>query len=187
MSDECKCKKEMPKVFRISKIVDENYYIKTFYFNEKINYEPGQFVMVWLPGVDEKPFSISVVGEDYFGISIEKKGYYTEKIHELKVGDKLGIRGPYGKGFKLVEGKCVVVAGGCGIAPVMPLVKKLNECTVIVGCRSADRLFLMMKIVSLLSAQMMGVRDIEVIQLTNLKRFWKMKKLIVFTHAGLRR
>jgi len=131
---------EMPLVLKIDRIVDENPHVKTFYYKHKLEYEPGQFLMLWLPRVDEKPFSVSHISDQEFGITIEKKGHYTKELHKLTVGDKLGIRGPYGKGFTPIDGNACVIGGGCGIAPIMPLVQKLNNPTVIVGCQSKQRL-----------------------------------------------
>jgi dihydroorotate dehydrogenase electron transfer subunit len=139
MSDD-RFKTEMPAIYQIDRITDENPSMKTFFFKGKLDYRPGQFVMLWLPGMDEKPFSISHLDSRGFGITIERKGAYTEALHKLKPGDKLGMRGPYGHPFKPVSGRTCVVAGGCGIAPIMPLVNELNDPTVLVGCQNKDRL-----------------------------------------------
>jgi len=96
--------------------------------------------MLWVPGVDEKPFSISIMCGEKFGVTVEKKGGFTEALFSMRAGDKIGIRGPYGNGFKAVKGKTCVIGGGCGIAPVMPLVKKLDNPTVIIGCKTQELL-----------------------------------------------
>ncbi|MBT7170100.1 hypothetical protein HN908_03600, partial [Candidatus Woesearchaeota archaeon] len=62
-------------------------------------FNPGQFVMLWVPRVDEKPFGISYIDEKRIGITYEVKGRFTKKLSELKVGDLIGIRGPYGNGY----------------------------------------------------------------------------------------
>jgi dihydroorotate dehydrogenase electron transfer subunit len=133
-------KTEMPLVIKIENIVDENPSTKTFIFRHRLDYRPGQFIMLWLPGMDEKPFSVSQIDDVSFGVTVEKKGAYTEALHRLKAGDKLGIRGPYGNPFTPVDGKTCVVAGGCGIAPIMPLISNLENPTVIVGCQTKARL-----------------------------------------------
>src|SRR3989338_6477982 len=92
-------KTELPKIARIKRIVKENDAMKTFFLDGKMDYEPGQFVMLWIPGVDEKPFSLSY--DNPIGITIEKRGKFTEKLFNMKVGGKIGIRGPYGNGFKI--------------------------------------------------------------------------------------
>ena len=50
---------ELPEVLKIKSVIKENYKIKTFLFNKNIEAEPGQFVMTWIPGKDEKPFAVS--------------------------------------------------------------------------------------------------------------------------------
>ncbi|MEE9323693.1 MAG: dihydroorotate dehydrogenase electron transfer subunit [Candidatus Aenigmarchaeota archaeon] len=129
---------ELPEIARIEKIVQENPYVKTFFFDREIDPKPGQFVMVWIPGLDEKPFSMSYTGKET-GITVERKGKFTEKLFSMKAGDSVGLRGPYGNGF-IPKANACVVAGGCGIAPLSPLIGKLKNPFVILGARSKDRL-----------------------------------------------
>lgn len=110
---------ELPVVLKIKKVVDETPVIKTFYFNHALNSRPGQFVMVWLPGVDEKPMSISSDTGDQFAVTICSRGDTTKEIALLKVGDQLGIRGPYGTSFHFEQNENIVlIAGGYGAAPL---------------------------------------------------------------------
>lgn len=126
------------KIIEIKKIIDENDCIKTFILSDGLTeYKPGQFLMVWLPGVDEKPFVFS--DTDPYSITVEKKGTFTQKLFELKVGDKLGLRGPRGNGFKIEKGKkAICVAGGLGYAPLSNLIKQLKNPTIITGCKTED-------------------------------------------------
>lgn len=125
------------QIVEIKKIVEENMFLKTFFLDLKMDYKPGQFVMLWLPGLDEKPFSLSYTKP--FGVTVEKKGLFTEKMFKMKAGDKIGVRGPYGNGFTIKD-NAIVVAGGCGYAPVAPLIEKLKNPTVIFGCKSKNRI-----------------------------------------------
>ncbi len=115
---------------------------------EPLGHGPGQFVMVSVLGVGEAPISISC-GPDSGNILemvIRRVGRLTQVIHELKVGDDIGIRGPYGSGFNLDNfyGKNVIfVAGGLGLVPlrslIIPVVKqkeKFGNVTLISGCRN---------------------------------------------------
>ncbi len=129
---------ELPEMARITKVVDENPYVKTFFIDKRIDAKPGQFVMVWIPGVDEKPFSLSYLGKQT-GITVEEKGKFTSALFRVKEGDSIGVRGPYGKEFSLKPNACVV-AGGCGVAPLSPLIEQLPKPFVIQGARSKDRL-----------------------------------------------
>ncbi len=87
----------------------------------------GQFVMIWIPNVDEIPMSIASVG-DPVSLTIQIVGEASEFLSSLKPGDKIGIRGPYGNGFNLTGQNILFIAGGVGIAPIMPSLKlALNE------------------------------------------------------------
>lgn len=123
------------KIVKIKKIVKENQNVKTFFLDGKINYKPGQFIMLWIPGVDEKPYSLSYTKP--IAITVEKKGEFTEKLFKMKDGDKVGIRGPYGKGFK-IKNNALIVAGGCGYAPLAPLIEKLKKPIIIFGCKTKN-------------------------------------------------
>jgi len=134
-----------PELARISSIVQETPTVKTFTLEKEINGNPGQFAMLWLPGVDEKPFSVSQFGKQV-KVSIQKKGKFTEKCFELKEGDFIGIRGPFGKGFNLEKvKKAIVIGGGCGTAAVAPLPKALKEKGIefvsITGAKNESELF----------------------------------------------
>ncbi len=100
----------------------------TLYFDYPIAFKPGQFVMLWIPGLDEKPYTISHHSKDRFAITIEAKGLFSQKAITLDKGDLIGVRGPFGNGFDIVPGKKIaVIAGGCGMAPLATLVEQLND------------------------------------------------------------
>ncbi len=118
---------EKPAIAAIKKIVQETPSIKTFYLDYAMQAAPGQFAMVWLPGIDEKPFTLTAAGKEC-AVTVQQKGKFTEKLFELKEGDKLGIRGPYGKGFDIKGAKkACIVAGGCGAAPILLLAEELQK------------------------------------------------------------
>jgi NAD(P)H-flavin reductase len=119
-----------------------------------LGHRPGQFVMVSVLGVGEAPISISCGPrkDNVLEMVIRRIGRLTEVIHSLKVGDELGIRGPYGSGFDLNNfyGKDVLfVAGGLGLVPLRSLITpvvaeagKFGKITLISGCRNpAEELF----------------------------------------------
>lgn len=131
---------EQPIMLEIDKIVDEAKDFKTFLFRHKLNAKPGQFVIAWIPRVDEKPFSVSYQDKERFAITVMKVGPFTEKLFKLKPGDKLGIRGPYGNNFTLQGKRVVLVGGGCGTAPMGfladELKKKGADVSFIIGSKS---------------------------------------------------
>jgi dihydroorotate dehydrogenase electron transfer subunit len=81
--------------------------------------EPGQFVMVWVPGDDELPMSLSYPGP-LAGVTIKTMGSTSRHIRGLEVGTPLGIRGPYGNRFDLSLRRLLIVAGGSGAAVLAP-------------------------------------------------------------------
>jgi dihydroorotate dehydrogenase electron transfer subunit len=111
------------------------------------NAQPGQFLMIWVPRVDEVPMSISNIAEqDEVWISVKKVGEATSAIHGVAAGGVLGLRGPYGNGFSLKGKNVLVVAGGIGVAPLLFLSERLAErnirVTAVLGARSAHKLAL---------------------------------------------
>ncbi len=88
--------------------------------------DPGQFVMVWVPGVGEAPFSVSDI-ENGLQLVVALRGSVTRKIFSMSEGDVLPVRGPYGKGFTLVKGTVALVGGGYGLAPFPLLSKRLKD------------------------------------------------------------
>lgn len=134
-----------PVALPIKKIIRETAYVKTFQFEYQLNSRPGQFVNIWLPRVDEKPMSIAYDGGKEFWLTIFAVGPMTKELHELKVGDKVGIRGPFGKAFEFKKGQhLITVGGGYGAAPMYFLAKEAVKqgCTVdfVVGARGKEHL-----------------------------------------------
>ncbi|MCF6246853.1 MAG: dihydroorotate dehydrogenase electron transfer subunit [Desulfobacula sp.] len=112
----------------------------TLFFDYALAFRPGQFIMVWIPGIDEKPYTISYHSQNRFAITIEAKGIFSQKAITLDRGDLVGIRGPFGNGFDiLLDGHAAVVAGGCGMAPLASLVEQLPQSTSFIhGARSKE-------------------------------------------------
>lgn len=100
----------------------------SMYFARPFDVKPGQFVLLWLPGVNEKPFSVSGLtratpskgapsGAGSIEISVKAIGPFTEKLSECRPGDYVGIRGPFGNHFSTRE-NTLLIGGGIGIAPM---------------------------------------------------------------------
>lgn len=89
---------------------------------------PGQYVMAWVPGVDEVPLSLSTLDRDGLSaVTIKAVGPGTDALCAMEPGDSLGVRGPYGNGFTVVSGRVAVVGGGTGLAPLLPLTHALVD------------------------------------------------------------
>ena len=122
---------ELPKAVTIRGIVKETPTIWSFFFEEQFQFSPGQFVMVWVPGVDEVPMALSSA----ISISVQKVGDATAALFELSKGDRIGIRGPFGNGFS-VSGRTLAIAGGIGAAPLVPLAAAGKVETFLLGAKT---------------------------------------------------
>ena len=136
----------LPLNATITKITEESPSVRTFFFDfEFETMEPGQFVMVWVRGVDEVPMGLSKSNS----ITVQKVGEATSKLFELKEGDSFGLRGPFGKGFTLPEAdekslKILIIAGGVGAVPLSPYAEAAHaagsKVNTVLGARSAEDL-----------------------------------------------
>src|SRR5208337_1038931 len=124
----------------ILEIIDETPTIKTFKLDTSswLNGKPGQFLMVWIRGVDEVPMTMSY--DD--SITVQKVGEATEALFRLKKGDSVGIRGPYGNGWELIGDSILLISGGVGSAPLAPLAEKAAaigvQVTTLAGYRTKE-------------------------------------------------
>jgi len=128
-----------PAITKIIEIKKENQDVKTITFRYPGEIDPGQFFMIWIPEIDEIPMSASYISKNIKGFTFKKIGEATNALFKLKKDDKIGIRGPYGNGFKLKGKKLLFVAGGTGIAMIAPTVEIAIRnniiCTVIIGAK----------------------------------------------------
>ena len=148
----------VPMVGIVTDIRQENPDVKTFRVNapeggKLFEHLPGQCAMLCVPGVGEAMFSItsSPTNKEYQEFSIKKCGVLTDYLHELKVGDEIMVRGPYGNNFPVetaLKGKDLLfVAGGIGLAPLRSVINYVldnrdnyGKVDILYGARSADDL-----------------------------------------------
>lgn len=117
-------------------------------------FAPGQFNMVTVPGVGEAAISLSsdplseeAMAKGTFQHTVRAVGNVTKALAQLEVGDRLWVRGPYGKGWPMekVRSDLIIIAGGIGIAPLRPVIlrrlaRPQGRLLVLYGARSADNL-----------------------------------------------
>ncbi len=143
----------IPRMARIKEVKQENEMVKSFVLDISVGAKPGQFVNMWIPRVDEKPFSVAEDNGKELTIAIAAVGAFSNKTHELKVGDKVGIRGPFGKPFEIKGKHLALLGGGYGAAPLYFFAKEAaaQGCKVelIVGARRKDLLLYTDKISAL--------------------------------------
>ena len=136
-----------PTIVTIEKVIDETPTVRTLVFSDDVmpNVLPGQFAMVWIPGINELPMSIMISSESgKAAFTVRKHGLASTGLFNVKVGEKIGVRGPYGNTFDLKEGKLLLVGGGTGLVTMMRLlkfVKPSDDVTVLIGAKTKDEVF----------------------------------------------
>lgn len=151
----------LPIPARINEVIQENFNTRTFQIEildreirDSYRFLPGQFNMLYAPGVGEAAISISSDSDEprILSHTIRLVGSVTRALDRLGKGGIIGLRGPFGRGWpieKLAGHDLVMVAGGIGLAPLRPVVKwalrnrsLLRRVVLLFGCRTpADRLF----------------------------------------------
>jgi NAD(P)H-flavin reductase len=115
-------------------------------------FQPGQFNMLYVAGVGEVP--ISICGDPAKpGLLVHTTravGVVTKVLAQLKPGDQLGVRGPYGTSWPVQEAEghdVVIVAGGIGLPPLRPAIyhllahrEKYGKIVLLYGARTPEEL-----------------------------------------------
>lgn len=135
------------RTVKIQDIKSENPKVKTITFRDKLcsSAKPGQFIMVWIPGVDEIPLSVSATYPNGLAsITVAEVGEATKALNSMNVGDLMGVRGPFGNNFEIFGKKVLIVGGGTGMAPLMLLINEVAnsniEATIIEGAETKGKL-----------------------------------------------
>ncbi len=145
----------LPHLMTVERITSETPDTKTFRLTfqdggaeRDFSFQPGQFGVFSVFGQGEAPFGFanSPTRAGYVECSIKRVGKVTREFHKLSVGDTVGFRGPYGRGFPIDEmrGKNLIFAGGgIGLAPLRSLIcycidsrADFGDMTVVYGARS---------------------------------------------------
>ncbi len=140
---------ERIRIRKVLKNVREARNINTVFFIDDAcsSAKPGQFVMVWEPGFDEFPMSLSNYGPGgVCSVTVKPWGPGSGELVGAHRGDLIGIRGPYGRPFTVDKCSALLVGGGTGLAPLLPLARALvragSRVAVVIGGRSkSDILF----------------------------------------------
>lgn len=142
----------IPTMMEVFAIKDETPDVKTFYVRHEqglpFNVMPGQLAMVSMVPAGEGMFSVSWQEEqEHFQFAIRRVGLMTDEMHSISIGQKIGVRGPYGNGFPVeaCKGKDMLfIGGGIGLAPLRSFIKHCfkyrddyGKIQVIYGARSA--------------------------------------------------
>lgn len=147
----------MPVAARILGVREENFNTRTFSIQildpdirALYRWQPGQFNMLYVPGVGEAAISISSDAEkpELLEHTIRMVGSVTRGIERLGEGGVIGLRGPFGHGWPMegMEARDIVVmGGGIGLAPLRPVVyhllkhrQRYRRVILLYGCRTPD-------------------------------------------------
>jgi len=145
----------LPRQAKVEQIIVENSQISTFVlafsdhtYNDAFRYQPGQFMLVSMPHCGEAPISISSTPTrpGAIHLSVRRAGKLTTAMHGLRIGETIGLRGPYGRPFpleQLQKKDLLFVAGGIGLAPLRAVVnacldqrEQFGTLTVLYGSRT---------------------------------------------------
>ena len=130
----------------------EKYFMIKLPGGRDLGHKPGQFVEVSLAGIGEAPISVSSspTRKGMFELVVREVGNVTNALHNLPVGSKVGIRGPFGNGFdmSLFKGKDVlVVGGGIGLVPLRSSIQYIidnkadfGKMTILYGTRNPSEI-----------------------------------------------
>lgn len=125
---------EMARLAEVRPMTELEKYFKIELPNGKsLGHDPGQFVMLSIPGVGEAPISISSSpsrSNGSFELCVRNVGDVTGALHRMEPGQMVGIRGPYGYGFPIdrMRGRDMLFApGGLGLAPLRSLINQVLD------------------------------------------------------------
>ena len=116
----------------------------------RLTYLPGQFNMLYVFGTGEVPISISgdPANQKMLVHTTRAVGAVTNAMRQLKKGDSVGVRGPFGTSWPVADAQdkdVVIVAGGIGLAPLRPAMyhvlanrDKYNRIVLLYGTRTPD-------------------------------------------------
>ncbi len=147
--------------FRITRVIPERHAGVTLALDGSLAAQPGQFVMAWLPGVEERPFSI--MDDDPLSLTVAAIGPFTHALCDLRSGGRLWVRGPYGRGYTLHGARHLMIGGGSGAASLTLLAKRAlaqgHEVAVVLGARTSDLLMLLWRFADLGSPPTLATDD----------------------------
>jgi len=134
------------RITPIIEVKSESPTIKTYTVQDDLcsKANPGQFLMLWIPGIDEIPLSIKNAENGTVQITVKAVGDATRHLHTMNVGETVGIRGPFGNSFTESRGRVLLVGGGTGTAPLLFLAKRLapkaDRISFVMGAKTKNEL-----------------------------------------------
>ncbi len=159
----------MARIVRIVPLISDTKLFQMRFEDESLmnsfSFLPGQFVELSIIGVGEAPISISSSPSrpGVIELCVRKVGRVTEKLHEMRQNERVGLRGPYGNGFPmegLKDNNILLIAGGLGMAPLRSLLwyaidnrMLFSDVTLMYGAREPENMLFRDELVSLMDRQ----------------------------------
>jgi dihydroorotate dehydrogenase electron transfer subunit len=134
-----------PRPIRVKEVLAEKGSVRSIFFQDDmcVSASPGNFVMVWLPGIEEIPMNISRMG-DVCSITVWPYGPGTTALCSMKNGDTIWLRGPYGNPYSIIGEDSLLVGSGGGLSPLLGLAKRIKakklSATFVLHAKSKDGL-----------------------------------------------
>ncbi|RNJ76977.1 MAG: dihydroorotate dehydrogenase electron transfer subunit [Nitrosopumilus sp. D6] len=128
----------------IEDVIEETPTVRTLTFQSGLSSVlPGQFAMVWVPGISELPMSVMVSEKKgRAAFTVRRHGPASTGLYNLNPGDVIGVRGPYGNSFDVRSGRLLLVGGGTGLVPMMRLITfARGHITLLIGAKTKDEVF----------------------------------------------
>lgn len=139
--------RDYPTIITVDEVIEETPTVRTLVFSDDVmaSAEPGQFAMVWVPGAFELPMSIMVTRDGRrAAFTVRRHGPASTALYNVRPGEQLAVRGPYGNSFELRRGRLLLIGGGTGLVPLMRLIthtSTADEITVLIGSRTGREVF----------------------------------------------
>ena len=152
---------DLIRVVRIERVIEETPSTRTFLFADEYSTGsmPGQFLMVWIPQIEELPMSVGIESlENHISatVTVRKYGLGSTSLYQKQVGEHIGIRGPYGNYFSIPSNlqSALLIGGGTGLVPLVRILSDLLQSRIksslIVGARTKDEILFKYKVQKLL-------------------------------------
>ncbi len=125
----------MRSVCRVVENRRESEWTRTIFFDREVASRPGQFMMVWLPRLGEKPFTLSYPN----AVTVKRAGAFTEALAALRPGEQIGLRGPLGRGYPPLR-RPALIGGGVGIAELRLLALASESPSFVLGGRTSEEI-----------------------------------------------
>ncbi len=142
---------QMAQILEIQELSDQDRLLR-LRLPQAIHFTPGCFIELSVFGLGEAPFSIASAPaqSNEIELVVRKAGTLTQALHRTRVGDSIGVRGPFGSGYpveKLAGQDLLLVAGGRGLLAIRSLLlavlkerQRYGRITLLCGARNIPSL-----------------------------------------------